>query len=246
MKTLKMFKKLNFRKTKVVAIEDMFIPVRTISIAEENSIKINIPCNIPSKVGVLNAKDLAEIKKLDKEYNPLTYPAVRTYDKTSKEWIKYEEDVIKYSPILDGVKYINFEYKEVGDDKTFLENLIDNGLPKMTADNINWIEVCMFFESIGITDNIINDIIVAVKALKGENVYEKLSKISTLVGMDYITLITHLENMTDLYDTIKANETTIDELYEKIKELEESKLAILKNQDAGVKEVVEESGNEGI
>ena len=227
MKVVRLFKKLNFRKSKVVTIEDMFIPVRTLSISEENAIRINIPFNLPSKIDVLSAKDMDTIKKADKNYNPLTYPAVKTYDKTSQEWQTYEEEVAKYSPILDGVKYIDFDYKDE-EGNTFLALLMQNGLPQMDIKKIDWLTVCKFFEEAGITDNVINDIIVAVKSLKGENVYEKLSKISSLVNMDYITLIGHLENITDLYDTVKTQEITIDELYEKLEQAETSKLSILK------------------
>jgi hypothetical protein len=228
MKAIKAFRKLNFKKTSVVEIEEMFIPIRTLSIAEENAIRINIPFGIPSKIEVLSEKDRLHIKKTDPSYNPVAYPAVKIYDKASIQYINYEEDLIKYNPILDGIKYIDFDY--IVDDaknQTFLDYLIENeGIDKANKTKINWLELCKYFDSIGITDDVINAIIIEIKGLKGDTVFSKISKLSSITGMDYIEIISKLENIIDADKTILEQNKTIDELYEQMDTL---KLSIEKN-----------------
>lgn len=221
MRAIRTFKKLNFKKTSVVEIGDMFIPIRTLSIAEENAIKINIPFGIPSKIDVMSEKDRLHLKKADPSYNPVAYPAVKIYDKATPQYIKYEEELTKYVPILDGIKYIDFDYIIDEEKKqTFLDYLIANeGIDSSNKTRINWLELCKYFDTIGITDDIINSIIIEVKSLKGDTVFSKLSKLSSITGMDYIEIISKLENIIDSDKTILEQEKTIDSLYEQIDSL---------------------------
>lgn len=249
MKAIKMFKKLNFKKTSIVEIEEMFIPIRTLSIAEENAIKINIPFGIPSKIDVLSEKDRLHLKKTDPSYNPAAYPAVKIYDKASVQYIKYEEELIKYNPILDGIKYIDFDYiVDANTNQTFLDYLIENeGIDKANKTRINWLEMCKYFDSIGITDDIISAIIIEVKGLKGDTVFSKISKLSSVTGMDYMEIISKLENIIDTDKTIAEQDKIIDSLYEQIDTLklsiEKNVVDVVENKDE-TNEVSEE--NEGI
>lgn len=236
MSIIKSFKKLQFKKRAIVDIEGMPIPIKTLSIAEETDVKLNIPFGIPSKIDVLSAKDLNYIKTNDKNYNPVAYPAVKVYDKSSKEYIEYENNILKYQSILDGVKYIDFSYEVDG--KTFLQILEEDGLPKQDIKRINWMQVCKFFDELGITDNIINEIIVAVRGLKGDTVFSRLHKLSSIINLDYIEIISYLENIVDMQKALENNEIEINDLLLKIEQLEQE------NAKLSIKEIEVEVGKD--
>lgn len=226
MKSLRAFRKLNFKKTGFAMLgDDIEIPVRTLSIAEENSIKLNIPFGIPTKIEKLSEADKRRIMEEDKNYNPSAYPACKIYDMSSKEYIEYEEAKVKYDPILSGIKYIDFNYK-YEDGLTFLQNLENTGLPKQ-GDKINWLQVCRYFEELGITDKCLASIITTAKALQGDTVFEKINKLSKITDMDYIELLTKIENIVDLERDFHEQEMEIERLNEIIDNL--SKLSIKEN-----------------
>ena len=235
MKSLRAFKKINFKKTGLAMLGDgIEIPVRTLSIAEENSIKLNVPFGIPTKIEKLSEADKRRIMEEDKNYNPSAYPACKIYDMSSKEYIEYEESKTKYEPILSGIKYIDFNYK-YEDGLTFLQNLENTGLPKQ-GDKINWLQVCKYFEELGITDKCLSSIITTAKSLQGDTVFEKINKLAAITDMDYIELITKIENIVDLETSFKEQELEIDRLYNIIEELKGSKLSIKENVVSNIAE----------
>ena len=139
--------------------------------------------------------------------------------------IEYEEAKVKYDPILSGIKYIDFNYK-YEDGLTFLQNLESTGLPKQ-GDKINWLQVCRYFEELGITDKCLASIITTAKALQGDTVFEKINKLSKITDMDYIELLTKIENIVDLERDFHEQEMEIERLNEIIDNL--SKLSIKEN-----------------
>ncbi len=192
----KKIKKLNLRKRGVVYIEDIKIPVRTLSIAEESSVKLNVPFNIPSQIKSLTESEQQTIKESDPNYNPKTYIATKIYDKTSLQWKEYELKKDKYEPLLDSLKYIDFQadFDEVIDNETITQPYYKY-LGLSSPDN--WLEICEYFEEAGFSQNHAEKILIEVKKLQGDGIFERLHKIQKITNMDYVTLLSALEEVMD-------------------------------------------------
>ncbi len=188
-------KKLNLRKREMVWIDDDFkLPVRTLSVAEEAGIQLNIPFGIPSKIIKLTEAEKQDIIDSDPKYNEKTYIATKVYDKTSIQYIDYETKKLKFAPLLEGLKYIDFEF-EYEDEETKEKMPFYEYLGLTSPDN--WLEICEYFDNAGMTQNHLEKIIIAVKKMNKDSVFERLYKIQQITQMDYVTLLSALEEVMD-------------------------------------------------
>ena len=231
-------RKLSLRKTEWVILEEgVKIPVRTLSIAEEARMKLESNIKIPSKIQALSEDEKNTIIEQDPNYNPKTYIAVKVYDKTSPAFIANEEKKKSYEPMMEALKLIDFERK-IYDEETDREIPYHEYLG--VSYPINWIEVCEYFEEQGFTENHAERMIVAVNALKGDSIFQRIHKLREITGMEYIDLMVALEEVMDKRNL--EQEESAESLISKIEEIQasltedtsstpdsESKLSIVKN-----------------
>lgn len=193
-------KKMSFRKFGVVNIgEGMEIPVRTLSIGEEASIKFPLPDKLPMKLTALSENDKNILKEKDPNYKPEVYIATKVLDTSSKEYREYQDKIQKYAPILDVVKYIDFD-AIIGDtNKKFYELLAEDGL----KNHKDWFEVCRFFDESGLNDVQCEKILLFARSLSGHGISQKLWNLQKITEMDYYELIAGLEEVIDKKEQVR-------------------------------------------
>jgi len=251
-------RKLGLRKRSIIEIEDgIEVPIRTLSIAEEASIKIDLPAKIPTKISVPSETQKQELKLQDPNYKPELFMTMKIYDVTSKEYINAIESINNYSSMLEALKYIDFKRKikdEDGTEEAFYKTL---GL----SDPDNWLEICRYFDEEGFHEGHASKILIEAKRLRGETIFEKIAKLQQHLDMDYIELLSELEIVAekrqsekDKMGLFKQIQDEIQKQIEQENEKEESKLSIKENdrvpadQDKDTEQVapaeVEESNEE--
>lgn len=208
-------KTLSLRKRGVVTLsEDVEIPIKTLSIGEEASIKFPLPDKLPMKLTVLSENDKQVLKDQDPNYNPKAYLATKVLDTQSKEYKEYQKKVEKYAPILDAVKYIDFEAEVQKDGKTmkYYESIGLNNYK-------DWFEVCKYFDEVGLGENHVEKIVLFVKKLTGHSISQKIWNLQKITEMDYYELISGLEEVLDKKEQVREKALA------EIEKLTENKLA---------------------
>ena len=186
----KPLKGLSFRKQTECYLSDneTMVYLRTLSIGEENTIKLNIPYNIPTKIGALTEVEKQELALLDPKFNKNAYPAIKTYDRTSIEWAEYTDAQTKYNPILQSIKYIDFD-AELETGETLWQNI---GVVKG-----DWYSACRWFEEAGFSDLDAERIQLSINRLKGDGVFGRIYKLQQITQMDYMDLLTSLDEIVE-------------------------------------------------
>jgi hypothetical protein len=220
-------KTLSLRKKGMVQVaEGIEIPVKTLSIGEEASIKFPLPKNLPMKLTALSENDKQVLKDQDPNYNPKAYLATKVLDTQSKEYRDYQKKIEKYAPILDAIKYIDFEAEVTKEGKTmkYYES-IELGNYK------DWFEACKYFDEAGLGENHVEKIILYVKQLTGHSISQKLWNLQKITEMDYYELISGLEEVLDnkeqvrekaLAEIEKLTEDRLAETFHKLKDGEKN------------------------
>lgn len=230
---MKSFKNLNLRKKELVEIEEgIFFPVRTLSIAEEASIKFNIEFGLPSKITTLTPAQKEEIMANDPNYNKQTYIATKVYDQTSPKYMAYLTKKEKYTPMLESLKFIDVEAEiETEDGKDLFWRSIG-----MSSEN-DWLGLCEILEKSGFSSNHAEKIIITVNKLKGDSVFQRIYKLQQITQMDYIELISALEEFMDSKKNMSVNTDmmksldNLTKMFEQKKLTEEGKLSIKKKEE---------------
>jgi hypothetical protein len=232
----KSLKNLNLRKREMVEIEEgVFFPVRTLSIAEEASIKFNIEFGLPSKITTLTPAEKEEIIANDPNYNKQTYIATKVYDQTSPKYIAYLNKKEKYTPMLESLKFIDVSAEiETEDGKMPFWKSIG-----MSTEG-DWLGLCEILENSGFSSNHAEKIIITVNKLKGDSVFQRIYKLQQITQMDYIELITALEEFMDTRQNASVNMDMMKSLDNLTKMFEQKKLA-----EDGKLSIKENTGNEG-
>lgn len=222
-----MRKALNLRKFgDVMLSEELTVPVKTLSIGEEASIKFPLPSKMPMKISVLSEADKKTLMEQDKNYRPDTYIATKILDTESKEYKDYQDKIQRLSPILDAAKYIYWE-KEIDtpEGKMPFYQMLEISNPK------DWFEKCEALEEIGLGENHIEKIILKANALKGDSISMRLMKLQEITQIDYFTLISALDKY---IEERQVGGDKIDEIMQHISSLSDpelSKLAINEKEE---------------
>ncbi len=179
--------KLNLRKYDTVEIEGVTFPVRTLSLAEEVSIFIKPNTKFPVKIQTLTEADKQELIQVDGQYNPKIYVATKVIDKSSTQYLEYLEEKEKYTKILETAKFIDFNRK-MEDGKPFYTQL---DLP----DSKDWLAICKALDEAGYGSNHAELILLKIKSIKKESIFERFFNLKAITDMDEDDLLYALEEI---------------------------------------------------
>lgn len=162
------------RKQGFVDIGDgIVLPIRTLSITEDNDIKIGLNIVIPRNVRPATVEEKETLTKYDPGYNTKTYPMICEYDTTSEEYLSRFDRQEKLQKILNVIKYIDMDYIVDDEGHTLWEDI---GVSKG-----DWESAAEYFgKELCLTENDLSEIYTEVKKLQKDSVYEQLDKLSRL------------------------------------------------------------------
>lgn len=185
---IKSFKGISLKQKSTVEISNgIVLPLRTLSISEETTVKFDKYTKIPKKTKPANSKEINEIKKYDPDFNKKLYPMLVKYDVDSVEYREMKEMENKYEETSRVVKFIDMDY------------VLDNGntiWEDLDIEEGNWLEVCKYFgDEMHLTTADYESILIAVKQMQGESVFEKLARIKRLSGKNMLELLEYIEEM---------------------------------------------------
>lgn len=185
---IKSFKNKTQRKTGVVDLGDgIELPIRTLSITDEASIKLTpIDLSQFKVTRKMTVEEQENMSKTDPNFNKdgKTIPFITVYDETNEDYQTYVESYNKLQNILNIIKYIDMDYEIETDNgiKTLWEDLdIERG---------DWTSVCQFFgEELCLSEKSLNAIFLKVQELQGESMFGMLDKLQKLTNLSYFEVL---------------------------------------------------------
>jgi hypothetical protein len=189
MRKLKSLRGKTRRKTGFVEFEDGFaLPIKTLSIAEEVTFTFNEYLNIPVVQRRATAEEVEELKKTDPSFNSKIIPFIKVYDKTNPEFEHDTVEIQRLSQIANTAKYIDMDYIVESEEGTPVTLWEDFGIAK--GDYYELAKYLAYDMCLSTMD--LERILVEVKALQGESIYEKLARFEQLTGRDMIKILNYV------------------------------------------------------
>ena len=230
MRKLKPGKVLSLRKKTILKVdEDIFFPIRTLSLSEEASIKLRLPITLPSKITVPTQGQKEEFISLDPNFKPDVYIATKVFDQTSPQYIAAKSKQNSLEPMLDTLRYIDFNRKIKDEDGNLVAFYQHLGLSAPD----DWLEICEYFEEAGFHEGHASQILVEVKKLKGDTIFERIARLQEITKMEYIDLIGALEKVVDQSEQ-SALENEISTLENMLKRLSAEELSEIVDEDGNI------------
>lgn len=186
---IKSFKNKSFKKVGIAKLSSgIELPIRTLSISEETSIRLINKEAIPRKVRPATVAEIEKIKKEDPNFNRKTYPMLSVYDTENVKYNEAMEQFEKYEEISKIIKFIDMDCIVEESGLSLWQDLeIEKG---------DWLSVCKFFGDVmqlKATD--FETILFEVRKLQGESVFEKIAQIKKLSGKDIFEVLEYIEKM---------------------------------------------------
>lgn len=201
MRKLKSLKGKTRKKTGFVELEDdIVLPVKTLSVAEEVEFNFDEHYSIPVIQRRATQDELEEIKKDDPSFNSKIIPFIKVYDKTSPEYAGAMEEKKRLEQVATVIKYIDMEYVNEEGQTLWQDFEIEEG---------NFYELAKYFAyDFNIAAKDLELILIEIKALQGESVYEKLSSFEKMTKQGMIKILNYVYDGMERED--KEMRSTID------------------------------------
>ena len=203
------FKGKSLKRTGIAIVgaesDPIELPIRTLSISEETQVRIQSNHPIPRKIRPATGKEIEEIKINDPNFNKKAYPMLAVYDTESEEYSDSVELHDKYGEIAKVVKFIDMDCV-VDDNGTTIWDDLD-------LKRGDWLGACMYFGDVmqlKATDFEI--ILMEVRKLQGDSVFEKIAKIKQLSGKDIFDILEFMDKKEEEEAEALAEEQLKEEL----------------------------------
>ena len=189
MRKLKSFRGKTRKKTGWVNFDDDFsLPIRTLSVAEELEFNFSQHIKLPTTQRRATAEEVEELKKNDPNFNAKIIPFVRVYDETSEEYSESIQEKEKLERIAVVAKYIDMDFPIEEEDGSVISLWEDFEVEK--GDYYELAKFLAYEMSLSTLD--LEKILIEVKALQGESVYEKLARFEQLTGHNMVKILEYV------------------------------------------------------
>ncbi len=185
MRKLKSLKGKTRRKNGFVELgDDIVLPIKTLSVAEEIDFNFDEHYNIPVIQRRATQDELEEIKKEDPSFNSKIIPFIKIYDKTSSEYVESMEEKKRLEQVATVIKYIDMDYILEDGNTLWQDFEIEEG---------DFYELAKYFAyDFNISAKDLELILIEIKALQGESVYEKLSNFEKITRQGMVKVLNYV------------------------------------------------------
>lgn len=205
MRKLKSLRGKTRKRTGWVNFDDDFsLPIRTLSVAEELTFNFAQHIKMPTVQRRATAEEIEELKVNDPNFNSKIIPFVRVYDKTSEDYEESIQEKERLERIAVVAKYIDMDFPVEEEDGSVITLWEDFGIEK--GDYYELSKFLAYEMSLSTLD--LEKILIEVKALQGESVYEKLARFEQLTGHNMVKILEYV------YEGASKEVTKIKEIQE--------------------------------
>ncbi|MGL5576787.1 MAG: hypothetical protein ACRDD8_05340 [Bacteroidales bacterium] len=202
MRKLKSLKGKTRRKKGWVEFDDeFFLPIKTLSVAEEIMFSFDEHIEVPTIQRRATAEEVEQLKQEDPSFNSKIIPFIKIYDKSSQAYAENLQEKEKLEQIASIIKYVDMDFKNE-DELTLWEDFeIEKG---------DYYELSKYFAyELCLSSQDLEKILHAVKGLQGESVFEKLAMFEKLSNQDMSKILNYV------YEGVRRENENVAEMVEK-------------------------------